>query len=233
MDFSLDAHALRVLGALMEKSLATPDYYPLSLAALVSACNQKSSRDPVMNLSEHDVSEALDRLAREHLVRETGSAGARVSKYGHRLDDELGLRYGFDRPRLAVLTLLMLRGPQTPGELRNRSTRLHAFRDVEAVEAVLEALASDSKGPYVQRLTREPGRRESRYAQLFSEAPEPAATDHRDDAVNAPASGSVSPPHATPAATPRDTDLQARINALEERVRRLEEDLAPLLGDDG
>ena len=111
MELELDAHATRVLGALIEKSLTTPDYYPLSLAALVSACNQKSSRDPVMSLSEGDVREALDRLIHDHLVRERSSAGARVSKFAHRLDDELDE----DTPDIAILidiSVSMLRSLQ-------------------------------------------------------------------------------------------------------------------------
>ncbi len=214
MDFALDPHATRVLGALMEKSLTTPDYYPLSLAALTSACNQKSSRDPVMSLTESDVRAALDGLIQAHLVRERSSAGARVSKFAHRLDDELGLSFGFSRAELAVLSLLMLRGPQTAGELRNRSARAHAFEDVPAVEHVLRGLAAAERGPYVQQLSREPGRRECRFQQLFSEA-SGVEVDH------------TTVPSIEPQPSPQ-TSLERRVEALEREVQELRASLMQL-----
>jgi uncharacterized protein len=172
----LDASEIRVLGALIEKEITTPEYYPLSLNALVNACNQKSSREPVMQLDEITVRRALSRLEELELVRQVYDS--RVPKFEHQARSRLDLR----RPEIAVLCLLILRGPQTPGELRNRSERLHTFDDIASVQSSLERMlreptADDSaqrreQGPLVTLLQRQPGEKEARYAHLLSGMPE-------------------------------------------------------------
>ena len=185
MDIHLTPAEARVLGSLMEKAATTPDYYPLSLKAVVSACNQKSNRDPVMNLSEAEALEALEGLSAKRLARERSSFGSRVSKYEHRMSGTLGLTHEFSREESAVLCVLMLRGAQTLGEIRSRSQRLFEFGDLRAVEQTLNGLMSRDDGPYVAQLARQPGRKEARYAHLLcgeveaesaesSEAPVPA-----------------------------------------------------------
>jgi hypothetical protein len=166
----------RVIGALLEKEITTPDQYPLSLNALTNACNQKSNREPVMNLSERDVQRLLDGLSKRALVVDRSGFGSRVPKYRHLFcNTEFGSRR-FTPAEVAVVCELLLRGPQTPGELRTHGARLHPFREVEEVDAVLAALAAREDGPCVVRLARVPGQREARYAHLFSgEPPEGAA----------------------------------------------------------
>ena len=166
----LDAIELRVLGCLMEKQLATPEYYPLTLNALVAACNQKSNREPVMELSESDVQRSLDRLQDEKLVWKV--MGGRAVRYDHNLDTQWQL----DRRSKALLTLLFLRGPQTPGELRGRSDRLHEFESIGEVEETLRWMATPPS-PFARELARRPGQKEARWAHLLggaiAEAPEP------------------------------------------------------------
>jgi uncharacterized protein len=152
----------RVLGSLVEKEAATPEYYPLSLNALVNACNQKSNRDPVMNLDELAVREALHSLEGQSLVRSVSPADSRVTKYEHRLQEA----YNFYRHEIAILCLLLLRGPQTPGELRSRSERLHTFDDLGAVQSSLQQLMK-REPPLVKPLPRQPGTKETRYAHLL------------------------------------------------------------------
>ena len=165
----LDATQARVIGALIEKEVTTPEYYPLSLNALLNACNQKSSRDPILELSEADVRSALFALEREGLVRVL--AEARVPKYEHRLRDPLQLR----RDEIAVVCLLLLRGPQTAAELRARADRLYSFDDTHAVTETLERLAS-REDPVVRALERQPGAREVRWRhQLDGMRQEPTA----------------------------------------------------------
>jgi uncharacterized protein len=163
------------LGALVEKEIATPDYYPLSLNALRNACNQKSNRDPLMELEEGAVRETLDRLNKKGLAGVAGGAGSRVAKYEHRLQEA----FNFSRPETAVLCELLLRGPQTPGELRSRAERLHRFDDLDAVLLALQHLMK-REPPLVKVLPRQPGTKEARYAHLLAgdvEAwePEPGA----------------------------------------------------------
>src|SRR3569833_2715030 len=168
MNIELTAIEARVIGCLIEKQVTTPDQYPLSLNALVNACNQKSNRDPVLELDERTVQQTLDGLGRKHLVVERSGFGSRVPKYQHRL---CNTEYGtlkLDPLELAVVCELLLRGPQTPGELRSRAARMAPFSDVSEVAAALTRLSEREDGPFVVRLTREPGRRESRYAHLFS-----------------------------------------------------------------
>lgn len=163
MDMSLSLNETRVIGCLLEKESTTPDQYPLSLNSLTNACNQKSNRDPVLSLTESEVKETLDTLLKERLVSE--DTGARVSKYRHRFcNTEFGSLQLTDQER-GIVCVLFLRGPQTPGELRGRTGRLAEFADVREVEAALQQMAE--RGQAVQ-LPREAGKRESRYAHLFS-----------------------------------------------------------------
>jgi uncharacterized protein len=211
----------RVIGALLEKEITTPDQYPLSLNALTNACNQKSNRDPVMNLSERDVQRLLDALSKRALVVDRSGFGSRVPKYRHLFcNTEFGSRK-FSPGEKAVVCELLLRGPQTPGELRTHGGRLHPFRDVEEVEAILEALAQREDGPFVVRLGRVPGQREARYAQLFSgEPPEGAA-----------AADEVAGPAGAPRADARageGASAAERLARLEAEVERLGAALADL-----
>src|ERR1700742_403089 len=157
----LNAVESRVVGCLIEKEITTPEYYPLSLNALLNACNQKSSREPVMSLSEADVRTALFELENLGMVRVL--ADARVSKFEHRVYDQLKLR----RDEIAVMCLLLLRGPQTSAELRGRAERLYAFDDTQAVQTTLERLAGREE-PLTRQLARQPGSREGRWAHLLS-----------------------------------------------------------------
>lgn len=202
----LDEIEVRVLGCLLEKQQTTPEYYPLTMNALLAACNQKSNRDPVMELSEDQVSEAVERLRYERLLREL--TGARASRYEHLLDYRLRL----GRPEKAVLTLLMLRGPQTSGELRGRSERMHEFAATAAVDEVLEALAERSR-PLVLRMARRPGQKEERWAHTL--APLPDADAFETPAASAPRSGTAD----------RIAQLEERLSAVEEQLRALRERL--------
>ncbi len=159
----LDAVEVRVLGVLAEKEAATPDNYPLSLNTLVNACNQLTSRDPVMSVTESEALEAIDRLATKKLVNAIHQAGARVAKYEHRMR----IKWMLDQPKVAVLTILMLRGFQTAGEIRARVGRLHEFASVADVEKCLDYLM-DKYPPLVARLNLTPGTKEPRYAHLLS-----------------------------------------------------------------
>lgn len=173
MDLQLNAAEARVLGSLVEKETTTPDYYPLSLNALCAACNQKSSREPVMSLDENTVAAAVDSLRAKGLVMVTSGMEHRVRKYSHRL----GEVFNFDRREQTLLCVLMLRGPQTVGELRSRSERLHTFDDLADVEATLARLAERTP-PLVERLTRNAGEKEPRFTHLLGgeiQNPHPAA----------------------------------------------------------
>lgn len=188
MDIHLTSVEARVLGSLLEKAATTPDYYPLSLKAVISACNQKSNREPIMSLGETEALEALDGLISKRLARERSSFGSRVTKYEHRLSGTLGLTQEFSSAELAVLCVLMLRGPQTVGEIRGRSHRLFEFENLGAVEQTLSELTSREDGPYVIQLARQPGRKEARYMHLLCgdadlEPAEPAATARSQGAL--------------------------------------------------
>jgi len=165
MNYQLDAIEARVLGCLAEKDLATPEYYPLTLNALTNACNQKSNRDPVMALEDTDVVRALDSLRRKQLAMQSAE-GVRAAKYCHNLTGVLNL----DPEEIAVIAELLLRGPQTVGELRNRAERMCAIGDLQEVEQLLQNLM-DREEPLVTRLPRQPGRKESRFAHLLSGQP--------------------------------------------------------------
>ncbi len=210
MNIELNAIEARVIGSLIEKSLTTPEQYPLSLNALVNACNQKSSREPVMQLDEVTVQNTVDGLTSRYLIRQKSGHGGRVAKYHHRLyNDEIG-DFRFNDEEMALVCLLLLRGPQTPGELRTRAARLCAFEDVAQVEAALQRLQGYEQGPFVVRLPREPGRREARYAHLFS--------------------GEVEVPQVaqTPVAAADADAGQDKLQGLERRVAALEEALERL-----
>lgn len=183
MKYELNAKEARVIGCLLEKQVTTPDQYPLSLNAITTACNQKTNREPVMDLSESEVQQLLDLLLRKHFLRTLSGFGNRVVKYEQRFcNSEFG-QLKLSPAELAVIATLLLRGAQTPGELRTRINRMHEFSDVSEVEQVLQQLATREDGPFVVRLAREPGKRESRFMHLFSgqidEAP--AALESEDD----------------------------------------------------
>ncbi|STC89087.1 G20.3 [Edwardsiella hoshinae] len=206
----------RVIGCFLEKQITTPEQYPLSLNALTTACNQKTNREPVLELSESEVQNALDLLVRKHQIRSINAPGSRVVKYEHRFcNSEFGdLR--FSPAEVALICCLLLRGPQTPGELRTRCNRLYAFADVNEAEQVLNRLAEREDGPFVLRLAREPGRRESRYAHLF---------------CGAPALGAEGAPVPAPLMVSEAETLSERVTALETEVAELKRQLASLLND--
>ena len=204
----LNPTEMRVIGCLMEKEVTTPDQYPLSLNALVNACNQKSNREPVMTCSEGDVQEAVDALTARSLVTEISSFNSRVSKYQHRFCNTEFSDLQFSAAQTAILCLLFLRGPQTPGELRSRSGRLHNFANREEVEAALSALQSMTGGPFVQALPREAGKRESRYLACFM-----------DPAEQAQWAAQVT--EAASACSSIDSDMEDRMAQLERQVAQL------------
>jgi uncharacterized protein len=209
MNIELSPVEARVIGCLIEKQITTPDQYPLSLNALVNACNQKSNRDPPMSADEPAIQATLDHLIRKHLVIEKSGFGSRVPKYQHRFcNTEFG-PLKFTPQELAIVCELLVRGPQTPGELRTRAARMAPFSEVGQVETVLESLSSRADGPFVVRLPREPGRRDSRYAHLFSGAVTiPAQTEESITAPSMPSAPTAS-----------------RLERLEEEVRELKEEL--------
>jgi uncharacterized protein YceH (UPF0502 family) len=166
MPLDLTSIEIRALGALIEKDITTPDYYPLSLNALVNACNQKNNRDPVMTLDEAAVRDALATLQEKRLAGPAGGADSRVPKYEHRLQEV----FNFDRREVAVVCVLLLRGAQTPGELRGRTDRMYHFETLEDVVSTLDRLAQ-REPPLACMLSRQPGTKESRYMHLFSGEP--------------------------------------------------------------
>jgi uncharacterized protein len=212
MNLELTPHETRVIGCLIEKEITTPEQYPLSLNALTNACNQKSNRDPVLNLDEAAVQQLIDQLIKKRLVSEQSGYGNRVPKFQHLFCNTNFGTLKFSPQELAIVCELFLRGTQTPGELRSRASRLCRFGDVKEVEAVLDALAAREDGPFVLRLTREPGKRESRYAHLFS---------------GEPVDESESRPFA-PAAAQGASAGDERIDRLERRIAELEAEVAEL-----
>jgi Uncharacterized protein conserved in bacteria len=200
MKYELNAKEARVIGCLLEKQVTTPDQYPLSLNAITLACNQKTNREPVMDLSESEVQQLLDLLLRKHFLRTLSGFGNRVVKYEQRFcNSEFG-QLKLSPAELAVIATLLLRGAQTPGELRTRTNRMHEFNDVSDVEQVLQQLATREDGPFVVRLAREPGKRESRFMHLFS-----GQIDEAPAALESEVDG----------------DLSARVSALENEVSEL------------
>ena len=215
MKMTLSPQALRVIGCLLEKQVTTPDQYPLSLNGVVTACNQKSNREPVMNLSESEVQAQLDALVKKHLVTANSGFGQRVAKYEQRFCNSAFGNLRFSPAEVAILALLFLRGAQTPGELRTRSGRLHEFADMNEVEQALEGLLARAEGPFVARLPREPGKRESRYMHLFGDEAPPAASEIMENSA------------------PRADDLAARVAGLEDAVAQLQSQLQQLLAEKG
>ncbi len=210
---TLNPVEVRVAGALVEKAMATPEYYPLSLNALTAACNQRTGREPVTDLAEAAVADALAALVRRGLVGTTSGAAVRVAKYRHNLDRALGL----GARELAVLAVLLLRGPQTPGELRTRTERLVRFESVEAVEEALWLLAERAE-PLAYKLPRGPGHAADRYAHGLSGEPDLSAPP-----AAAPASPAAA---AAPSREERLNGLEARVEALDAEVRGLREAFA-------
>lgn len=243
MNIELTAIEARVIGCLIEKQITTPDQYPLSLNALVNACNQKSNRDPVLELEERTVQQTVDDLGRKHFVVERSGFGSRVPKYQHRF---CNTEYGtlkLDPQELAIVCELLLRGPQTPGELRGRASRMAPFSDVSEVEAALTRLSERDDGPFVVRLAREPGRRESRYAHLFSGEVSAVAEEQltREGALSAGghAGAEIARSTVTGAGEPRaslspaetafpDMRQEQRLARLEDEVRALRAELQDL-----
>lgn len=212
MNIDLTLHETRVIGCLIEKEITTPEQYPLSLNALTNACNQRSNREPVLDLDEATVQQVVDGLVKKFFVNEHGGFGSRVPKFQHRF---CNTNYGtlkFTPQELGVVCELFLRGPQTPGELRSHTARLCRFGDVTEVEAVLNQLAWREDGPYVVRLPREPGKRESRYAHLFSGEISGAA-----ELTGTAAEGDLAPHQGG-----------ADLGALEARIATLEAEVAAL-----
>jgi uncharacterized protein len=214
---ALDETAVRVLGALMEKEKTTPDNYPLTLNALVAACNQTSNRDPVMKLDEAAVAVSLEVLARRSLVRPVHRSDTRVRRYRQMASDTLKLHDA----ELAVLCVLMLRGPQTPGEIRTRSGRLFDFPDLARVEVTLQSLIT-FEPPLVVQLPRRPGQKELRYAHLLGGEPEPEPVE---TPVEEPAAETAAGTPAAPGAAP---PAGGRLDALEAEVADLRGELAAL-----
>ncbi len=200
----------RIIGCLLEKQITTPEQYPLSLNALMLACNQKSNREPIMNLSEPDVQRVIDVLQRKSLV--IALSGSRVPKYQHRFGNTEFSDFQLDKYEFGIVCLLFLRGPQTPGELRTRSQRLCQFKDVDEVELALMSLMERKEGAFVMRLPREPGKREHRYAHLFSGPVDIDAINRSYPSSN----------HSAEAHEPADTQLLVRVDELERRVEELE-----------
>lgn len=211
MKIELTAVEARVIGCLIEKEVTTPDQYPLSLNALTNACNQKSNREPVMNLSESDVLDAVDQLIARRLVSDESGFNSRVSKYQHRFcNTEFG-DLKLSAQEKGIVCCMLLRGAQTPGELRTRTNRLANFADVKEVETVLDRLASEERGQLVVKLPIEPGKRESRYMHQFC------------GEVDASQVASSMPAHVT-----SHTGDDQRIAELEEQVSVLREELDEL-----
>jgi uncharacterized protein len=213
MNIEFTPHEARVIGCLIEKEVTTPDQYPLSLNALTNACNQKTNREPVLELSEAEVQQSVDSLMKKYMVSDKSAGyGGRVTKYKHRFcNTEFG-SLKFTKQELGIICVMLLRGPQTPGELRSRTNRLCEFADAEAVEATLRTLMSREDGPFIARLPRAPGARESRYAHLFSG--EVASAGPEDEVSDAGAAHGAAGAAAGPS-------LSQRVSALEELVEQL------------
>ncbi len=208
MELELNPIEERVLGCLIEKEMATPEYYPLTLNALTNACNQKSNRHPAMALDELTVEHTLYELRTNHkLAVEVGASGSRVAKYRH----NMSAHWNLSPAKMAILCELFIRGPQTPGDLRAHASRLHPLSDAREVEQILQGLANHPQGPFVMHLPREPGKRERRWAHLF--AGDPSEHIVADDAAT-----------ATPPAAMNDD----RIDLLENEIAKLRKELVEL-----
>ncbi len=211
MNIVFTPNEARVIGCLIEKEITTPDQYPLSLNALTNACNQKTNREPVLDLSETEVQQSVDSLMKKYMVSDKSAGyGGRVTKYKHRFcNTEFG-SLKFTKQELGIICVMLLRGAQTPGELRTRTNRLCEFADAEAVETALRGLMTREDGPFIARLPRAPGARESRYAHLFS-----------GDLESAPEPEAAEPQSAAGAGASAIATLSQRVSALEELVAEL------------
>ncbi|RJP81083.1 MAG: DUF480 domain-containing protein [Desulfobacteraceae bacterium] len=209
MEYSLNETEARVLGVLIEKQMTTPDYYPLTLNALVNGCNQKSNRYPVTNWSEAEVENALQNLRNRHLVWQVKTHGSRAAKFEHNMKEVAD----FSTSELGILCTLLLRGPQTAGELKSRTARMVEFHGLAAVEHTLQKLMSHEKGPFAEKRMRMTGQKESRYVQLFC----PVGPDEP-----------IADPDSSSPAKPVEYDDPDRLNRLEERVESLETELLDL-----
>lgn len=199
----------RVIGCLIEKQVSTPEVYPLTLKSLLNACNQKSNRQPVLSVTEAELQVALDSLSARHLVNNCADFNARTAKYQHRFcNTEFG-DLQFNEPELAIICELLVRGPQTPGELRTRTARLYQFSDVPSVEESLQSLVS--KGPYVIKLAKLPSKRDARYGHLFCDAD----YEHYADTGNS---------EDNQALHEKVVELQANIAKLQARIQELEQE---------
>jgi uncharacterized protein YceH (UPF0502 family) len=210
MDVELNPIEERVLGCLIEKEMATPEYYPLTLNALVNACNQKSNRHPAMALDELTVEHALDSLRLNHkLAIVVDTAGSRVAKYRH----NMAAHWNFSPAKMAILCELFIRGPQTPGDLRAHASRLHPLSDAHEVEEILQGLADHPQGPFVVHLPRETGKRERRWAHLFAGDPAERSSDTE----------AIAPETSTPRADDRIELLENEIAELRKELDELKE----------
>lgn len=210
MKYQLTALEARVIGCLLEKQVTTPEQYPMSVNGVVVACNQKTNREPVMNLTENDVQQTLDTLVKRHFLRTVSGFGNRVTKYEQRFcNSEFG-QLRLTPSEVAIVTSLLLRGPQTPGELRGRCARMFEFSDMAQLEATLDGLHQREDGPFVQRLPREPGKRESRYAHLFNDS-----DNQRESAVDVEFDSDLS-------LAQRVEDLEQALAELKQVVTRLQ-----------
>jgi uncharacterized protein YceH (UPF0502 family) len=211
MKLTLTPVEARILGSLIEKEITTPEYYPLSLNGLANACNQKSNRDPVLQLDDAEIRTALNHLESQSLVRSI--VESRATKYQHRLQDA----FNFYRPEIAIVCELLLRGPQTPGELRSRASRMHPFEDLESVYSALQRLAKRER-PLVALLPKQPGTKEARYAHLMGESmPVETAPERSGAPVPTPVTPSAGPPAAAD-----------RIERLTQEVSQLRAEFADL-----
>jgi len=204
----------RVIGVMLEKEITTPEQYPLSLNALTNGCNQKSNRDPVMSLSESEVQNVLDELMNMKQIMVDSGAAGRVNKYKHRFCNTSFGNLQFTEQQRAIICVLLLRGAQTPGELRTRTNRLAEFNNVNEVETALAQLQNLNNSQLVQKLEREPGKRESRYVHLFSDTVnvEPVKVDEQTES----------------AVLIDQDDLELRVKSLEQEVNDLKNELASL-----
>lgn len=211
-ELNLTEVEVRVLGALIEKDITTPDYYPLSLNALVNACNQKNNREPVMSLDEESVRRALASLQERRMAGPAGGADSRVTKYEHRLQEV----FNFDRREIALVCVLLLRGPQTPGELRGRGERMYPFETLDDVQAALQKLM-ERQPPLARVLPRQPGTKESRYMHLFSgDAGIPPVTETQSQTSASDRNGDGS----------RIAALQGEITQLRQEIEELKRQFA-------
>jgi uncharacterized protein YceH (UPF0502 family) len=209
LQIHLNDSEARVIGSLIEKSIVTPDQYPMTLNALTNACNQKSSRNPVMSLTQGEVQHAIRDLSDKHLIRTDENFRGRVEKYAQRFCNTRYSNLQFSDGELAIVCLLLLRGPQTPGELRSRSGRLHSFEDNADVVQALSGLMEREGDPLVVKLPRTPGRKDSEYMHLFSGPVDVEA-------------------HVSQASESRPARSRDRVSELEERVSQLEAEVAAL-----